>query len=399
MTSRWTQCLLAVSIAGVLTGCQAAGEKKGTPKEQAVARWNSTRSSIMLGVARDQFLAGNLDKAREVITEASTLDPKNIELMLLSAQIHIEKAQLEEAEAELDRARETVPQNAKAEYLRGVIYQRWQRPQQAYESYAAAAALEPNELAYLLAAAEMLVTLDRVDEAVAALQGRITFFENSPVIRHALGQLLLQQKQYDQAIDMLRSATVLAPEELMMRENLAMAMFYAGRYRESAEVLARLTREEGYSTRADLLGALGQCYLQLERPLDARAAFENATIAAPGQPEGWINLGKVAIESGDIKRAEIAVRKAIALAPTDPQANLLMGYVRLERNRLPEALAAFRKAAEADPRDATALCMTGYVLEKMGRTEQAVDYYARALAVAPDDELARSLMASIGSDE
>jgi len=67
----------------------------------------------------------------------------------------------------------------------GVVYQRWQKPEAVYEYYTSAAEKVPNELPYVMARAEMLVTMDRVSEALALLQEKVVFFEHSAAIRDA----------------------------------------------------------------------------------------------------------------------------------------------------------------------------------------------------------------------
>ena len=54
----------------------------------------------------------------------------------------------------------------------------------AYPAYAASDKA-PAELPYLLARAEMLVELERSEEAMTLLQGKVVYFENSAAIRDA----------------------------------------------------------------------------------------------------------------------------------------------------------------------------------------------------------------------
>src|SRR3954452_20307927 len=136
--------------AGVLVllaaaGCQS-GPAKPTPKEEATRRWNAARATVLTGLAKDQFQAGNFDKARQTVDDALRLVPDNAPLHVLSAKLLIEKGQLEAAEQELVAARQYAPNDAEAFYLSGVVYQRWQKPQDAYNNYTAAADRSPAEL-------------------------------------------------------------------------------------------------------------------------------------------------------------------------------------------------------------------------------------------------------------
>jgi Flp pilus assembly protein TadD len=93
---------------------------------------------VLYSLAKQQYESGNFDKSRETTTQALALQPKNVPLRILSGKIAIEQAQLELAERELKLAMAEDPSNAEAEYLCGVVYQRWQQTNDAYNAYSRA---------------------------------------------------------------------------------------------------------------------------------------------------------------------------------------------------------------------------------------------------------------------
>jgi tetratricopeptide (TPR) repeat protein len=375
-------------------GCQSVAKQK-TQKQTATDQWNAARASVLYSLAQDQYATGNFDKCRESLDDALKLQPNSAKLRILSGKLAIEQGQLDVAEKELALARAADPTNAEADYLAGVVAQRWQQLDRAYEFYTAASDKAPAELAYLLARAETLVSLDRSEEALKLLEEKVVFFEHSSAIRQAVGQLLVQHGRYEEASKMLRQATILSPDDLGLREQLGMAMFYANNYREAGDVLARVIDHEKYADRADLLLAMGECRLQTGQLREARGLLLKASERMPWNPTVWLSLSKASMELEDHDRAELAIRKALALDPASSQAYLMQGYLRLKQNRLPNALVAFRKASALDGGDTVSLCMIGYVLEKQGRPDEAMQFYARALQIQPKDELASRLMASV----
>lgn len=393
-----TAVLVVAAFAGTM-GCNSSSKKQPTQKEAAMKQWNDARASVLLTLARDQFKTGNFDKCRQTVAEALRMAPENPNLWVLSGKLNIEQGQLELAERDLKKAGELAPNAAEPHYLLGVIYQRWQRLDVALAEYQAASDKAPTELAYVLARAETLVALDKPKDALLLLSEKITFFDNNHVIRDAAGQLLMQQGRHAEAADMFRQATLLATDDMGLKERHAKALFFAQKYRESAELLSRLTRDELFAERVDLYAMLGEAYLNLGRTTDARAAFETATQLNPSSVVAWQGVGKVALGVNDLRRAELAIRKAVALDPGDAQNHLLMGYLRLKQDRPSEAMVSFRKASALDANDPVSLCMAGYVLEKAGQTQQAIEFYARALQVKPGDELATQLMAGVGVNE
>lgn len=402
MIPRLIRTAAAATVIAALTalgGCSGSGNKQPTQKEVAVAKWNNARASVMLSLANDQFKTGNYDKARQTLTEARKMSPDNPAIWVLSGKLNIEQGQLEVAERELQKAVELAPTAAEPHYLLGVIYQRWQRFDSALNEYQSASDKAPAELAYVLARAETLMVMDRPKDALALLMEKLAFFDNNPVIRDAAGQLLMQQQRYDEAVTVFREATLLATDDVTLKERLAKALFYDKRYREAGDLLSRVASAEGNEKRADLQVMIGECALQTQRVSEAKAAFELATQLNPSSVPGWQGIAKAALTRSDLPRADLAIRRAISLEPADAQSQLLLGYVRLRQDRLNDAMVAFRKASALEATDPVSLCMTGYVLEKLGQPQQAIEFYARALRVKPDDELANQLMAGVGMNE
>lgn len=388
---------LALSLA-LFAGCQESAKPEDS-KQKMSEQWKAARAGVQYSLAKQEYDAGDVESARKNVDQALTLNPKLTPALILSAKLSIEKGQLDRAEAALNQAREIDPKNPEPDYYSGVVFQRWQQPAKALEFYTHANEKVPNEPAYLLARAEMLVAVDKQAEALSLLQDKVTFFESSPAIRDAVGQLLQQKGKYAEAAVMFRQAVMLSPDDIALRERLALSLFYARQYTEAADNLGRLTQTDPYNRRGDLLAALGECQLQLDHPREARTSYEAAAQYTPAVAGNWLGLARAALKLNDQPRADLAVRKAMALAPDNPQAYLLAGYLRLRQNRLPEALAAFQRASQLDAGDTVGLCMLGYVQEKLGHPDQAMRLYGQALKLNPNDEFASKLMASLDLHE
>jgi tetratricopeptide (TPR) repeat protein len=391
MRTKWI--IPAVALV-VLCGC-AQNQKKATIKEKAAAQWNGARANVMISLASDQYKAGNFDKARQTVEEAIKLTPDAAPLRILSARIAIEQGQLDRADKDLGVARKVAPGDGEADYLSGVVCQRWQKLQEASDFYAAASTKSPTELSYLMAQSEMLVGMDRADEALALLQARVVFFEHSGGIRDAVARLMMAKGNYREAVELFRQATILTPEEKSFREGLGLAQYYAKQYSQAATVLGALIVNEEFAERADLRIALADSQLETGKPRDARDNLEVAARLQPANAAVWVLLARAALETDDLKRAESCIRKAIALKPDSGDAYLLLGYLRLRQDKLPDSLQAFIKASALDGRDSASVCLQGYVLERMGRGPAAMACYARALNLNPADKMASQLMASV----
>jgi len=369
--------------------------KEPSAQQAAVRQWNDARSAVLVGLAGDQYQNANFEKSRSTIDQALRLSPENPTARLLSAKLYIEAGSLEAAERELMVASQSDSTAAESQYLMGVVYQRWQQPQRALECYQHACDKSPAELAYVMAKAEMLVAMGRRDEALTMLQAKVAYFEHSGEIRDEVGLLLVQEGRYPEAIEMLCRAGILAPDDLTIREHLAMAQFYGKRFAESAELLSALLASGKCDHRPDLQITLGECQLQTARPDEAVQSFQQASETMPGSTGVWLGLARAELELNNFKRAEFAVRRCLALDDAGSQAHLLMGYVMLRQNRLDDAYASFVRASQLDQNDTVPICMIGLTLNRLGRSHDAAACYQRALKLNPGDNMASQLLARI----
>lgn len=383
----------SVGVAG-LTGCNSSPNQQKTQREAAQQQWNQARAGIMHSLASDQFKTGNFDKARRTVEEALSIDPQNIHLHILAARISIEQNRLDQADQQLREALKRDPQNAEALYYSGVVAQRWQKFDAALDYYTRASEAQPTEPAYLLARSEMLVILNRRPEALSALQDKLVYFEHSAVLRDAVGQLLMQDGQYAKAADLFRQASILAGDDLSIRERLATAQFFAADYHSAAETLARLVETPVYAERTELLVMLGEAYLQTGQLVPSRQILLKATSLNPASTPAWLGLGKTALALNDLPRVEAAIRRAISLSPENPDTHLSLGYLRMKQGKYDEAIRCFQTASRLNPDDSVSLCLIGRVHELQGQFDEALAWYGKALRINPRDELALRLMAT-----
>jgi Tfp pilus assembly protein PilF len=389
--------LIFVLVIPLLGSCSHSQEP--TAKQQAMDRWNKARSTVLIGLAMDQYSNGNFDKSRATVDEAVKLEPMNLAAHLLSSKLYIETGQLEAAERELEVAQQVDPKDAQADYLLGVVYQRWQQPEKALGFYQSAYEKSPAELAYVIARAEMLVALDRRPEALALLESKVSYFEHSGAIRDEVGLLLLQEKKYPEAVEMLRRASILTPDDMTIREHLGRALYEEKEYAEASRVLSELVANSKYERRGDLLMMLGECQLQTGHSAGAVQNLQRASELLPDSAGVWISLARADVQLSSFHRAETALRQALTLDANSGEAWLLLGFVQLQEARVDEASDSFDRAVRINPDDTVSLCMLGLSLDELGRTRQAATYFERALEIHPGDAMATELMARLEAHE
>lgn len=392
-----TRWLLAAMVVLVLSGC--ANHKSGHEKavDSANTRWKSMRSNLMLQMAQQQFDTGDLDQAEKTLMDAIAIDTGNARLHVLAGRVALERGQLERAYKRLDLAISFDENLAEAHYFQGIVLQRWTRFADALASYEKAADLQQDNVGFLLAVAEMLVALDRQDEAIARLQEKVVVFDQNAGIRAALGQLYGMNGQHDKAVAMYRQAALLRPDDLQLVEELATAQMAAGNTAEGIRLLEQLCASGELSDRKDLRHQLAAAYISVDRLNDAKTLYIDLTRQDPQDAQTWIKLGELSWRQGDTSGTLLAANRVMATAPRAPEGYLLAGMVWQQRQRTDEALRLFDRAAQLAPESAEPVILRGLTLQRAGRQEAAIAAYQEALRRQPDDSRAQSLLASVSA--
>ncbi len=117
----------------------------------------------------------------------------------------------------------------------------------------------------------------------------------------------------------------------------------------------------------------------------AAAAFEKVTEADPDNPDGWVNLGRVAVQEGDMERARTVLLKALALSPNLARAHYFYARVLRSDGDYDGAAQQLQKVLEQYPKDRVARNDLGRVLFLSRKYPEAITQLQEAIAVDPED--------------
>jgi len=117
----------------------------------------------------------------------------------------------------------------------------------------------------------------------------------------------------------------------------------------------------------------------------AAAAFQIVTEADPNNPDGWVNIGRCAVQEGDMTRARVVLEKALAIAPNLARANFFYAKVLRADGDYDGAAARLRMVLARYPRDRVALNDLGRVLFLQRKYDEAVKVFESVLAIDPED--------------
>ncbi len=117
----------------------------------------------------------------------------------------------------------------------------------------------------------------------------------------------------------------------------------------------------------------------------AAAAFQKVTEADPSNPDGWVNIGRCAVQEGDMERARTILEKALTLSPKLARANYFYARVLRADGNYDGAAARLRIVLSQYPRDRVALNDLGRVLFLQRKYQDAVKTLESVLEIDPED--------------
>jgi Tfp pilus assembly protein PilF len=124
----------------------------------------------------------------------------------------------------------------------------------------------------------------------------------------------------------------------------------------------------------------------------AEAAFLTVTRIDPKYADGWVNVARCRLETGDTTGAREALGRALELAPELAKAHYFMGSAMRRDGEYEPALEQLRRASAKFPGDRVIHNEIGRVLFLMRRYDEAEQSLRRTLEIDPEDLMAHYTM-------
>lgn len=401
---RYLQYSLLVLLLGWLTGCQDLHSKH---RAEAMDRWNTARVNLTMNMARQQFESGDVDKASLTVQSALDKVPTYAPAHILMGQIYLEKDVPALARDSFQEALRLDPENAAGYYQLGVLYERWKDLQQAHANYLQAWVLQPDNDAHFLALVEVEVSLGQEDAALNRLVEQVGRAQRDASVYMVAANIFTRKNDHQRAVEMYRQARNLEPENSMVKESLAFALYRLGQSQEALSLFQSLLLEseqkssghERRQERHSYLLAMGDCYLQMGQYHKAKRSFEAMQQQDPLNPMGWSRLAQVALARGELAEAKATAERALSLKKGYVDALMVLGYVALKAGDFDIAEDYFNQVLLQEVDNGTAYCLLGQTMAKSGQTQKAKRCFRQALKIDPQDKLAKQLYASLHGQE
>ena len=392
-----TGCVVLAALScSWIAGC-GGGHGKYTAEglSLAEARLNSLKAGAEYDMAMQAFLAGDLSRAGDLVERSIAMDGESSPAFVLLGRIFAERGDLGSAVRAFERAAELDGRSADPAYNLALAHERMRRPELALESFERATLLAPSDPQHAIAAAEMLVDLDRLDEAEALL-ARHPSASHSAGILQLRGHVAMLREDAGGAVELFQQARLLAPSDEVILEDLAAAQVAAGRFAEAELNLSRLRSKVG-PDRRDLAHMRGRCLLATGRPGVARGVYADLVEGeGASDTDAWIGLGQASLLVGDDTKLRKAAARVVALMPSRGEGYVLWALRHRRQGDADRALESVETGIRRAGETSDLVVLRGMLLSELGRAAEAarviggVDARGRALL--------DSMLASAGVD-
>jgi tetratricopeptide (TPR) repeat protein len=118
---------------------------------------------------------------------------------------------------------------------------------------------------------------------------------------------------------------------------------------------------------------------------NALMAFSKATEADPRRADGYVNIGRVLVQEGDIERARQVLEKALALDSNLARTHYFYAKALRAEGRYDDAIQHLRIVEQQYPKDRVVINDTGRIYFLQHKYEQATSELKKVLAIDPED--------------
>jgi tetratricopeptide (TPR) repeat protein len=386
-------------LAAMPAGCGRQGKYTKEHTNVAKEKMGMLKSATEYQMANQAFHAGDLQKANKHIDYSIGLSPKVAKSYVLKGRVMLEMGNLEKAAACFAEAEVHDAKSVDAAYFRGVLAERVARKEEALKWYMTAADLAPTDAQYCIAAAEMLIDLQRVDEADAFLRAKMDTFINNAGIKQVMGNIAMLRGDTKVAQELYSESRLLDPDNEAVIESLVRAQLANGDLAEAEVNLSKMLSNRGMAHRRDLLHMRADCLVHLDRPIEARDLYLQLTKDVDGAADvkAWRGLGQVAYLLRDTSRVRLCAARLVAIAPESPDGWMLRGLLNRRSGDLAAAKMSFEQAVRLGGQT-EAYVMLGSVQQDLGMHEEARASFRAAMDQEPSNPLAAEMYAGVPTE-
>lgn len=350
--------------------------------ESILRRWPGDRDAHLEFAV---FLSGtnHLDEALQAYRQILKSEPASVPARVGEGQVLAWQGQLPQALAAFDLALKRAPKNYDA--LRGKAFALlWlQRYDEAEPVFAQANRVKPPD-------AEM----QQAERQIARWKADAPAREHQAQLQQYLhpADLAIARNDLPAAIDMLKKAVAVAPQDQQVRFRLGEAYLWNQQWTDAIDVFHKLTAD--FPAYLPALRELGNAQAGAKQLTQAAETFRAYLQRSPDN-DVRLQLARVLSWSGQLDEARKTYEELLANQPANFDAALGMAQTTAWQGKTDEAVEQFNVILKQRPGNRDALLGKAQVLSWAGRSDEAIPILEEMRTAAPNDREIASVLESV----
>lgn len=293
-----------------------------------------------------QLNLGNISKGKETLTNLNEMGHDFGQIHYKLAKIYMnfynnfDNAFYQTAIEEFKKARSLGVNSAQFHRDFALAYKGINDEEKAVQEFELAVKKDGNVNDYL-SIANSYKKLGNLDKAENYYNMVINLDDKNETAYAELGDILLQQKKYKEAADILQEGVNINPQSFIMNQKLGEAHYYSDNLNKAEEALLKVIDLKDNYYRAHYY--LGKLYEEQENYQNAKYYLNEATKYNPEYAQAYIALGDINLREGNNYQAISHYSTAIQQNPNYPKGHFHLSLAYIQADMKDAAISELRK--------------------------------------------------------
>jgi tetratricopeptide (TPR) repeat protein len=349
-------------------------------------------------IARDRLAAIALMQKREadahkLVDEVLKANPRDNDALQMRGELSLAHGDSTGAIADLRAVLRDQPRSVSANGLLARALFEHGDVGLAEEPLRTAVAIAPNDVQVQLMLSQVLLRLQRPEQAVTVLEEAVRRVPDADPLREALIRAYVVKRD-------LPAAAKAADEFQAAKPNSAAAYFLAGlvaradnRLDDAQKLFEKALSIEPHAF--DVVSELARLDMQRGRGAQAVARIQALVAADPKNPV-WQNLlGEIYLQQNNFAAAQTTFAQVVQLQPTWWAPYRLLAMAKLGTGDVDGAIQQYQAALKVAPKEPALLSELGQLYQRQGRVDDALALYDRWVQQDPSSQVAANDLAML----
>jgi tetratricopeptide (TPR) repeat protein len=332
-----------------------------------------------VALARIYLTSGAYDLAWRESEPILQAEPRNFDVLIIAGSARLKKGEAGPALELFQRAKEINPADASLHFDIGAAYVVQKKYGQALTEFEEALKLDPDRIDALGSIAQVLAGQGNRRAGFERAQQQLAKTKKKAEVYQLLGQLSLDQQDYEKALSYLEKAVALKPDLFSASHLVARTYMAQNKFDQAIAECEKIIQRNPKATESYML--LGVLYDQKQQYDQANRYYKKVLELDKNSALAANNLAwNYAQYERDLDAALTLAQKARELSPNDENIAHTLGWIYYKRGIYLKAINLLKESSEKfKDRNPTILYHLGLAYAKKGDTGRAKESLLKAL--------------------